>query len=75
MDGKPRPRHGCQGDPSLIQGLQALLEYAEREAQAAGLRLTAQLIGAAALSVSDAETDSYGDGIARYPPMPRDQLH
>jgi hypothetical protein len=75
VDGKRKPRSGRQADPSLIRGLQALLDYAEREAHNAGLRLTAQLIGAAALSVSESEWGSQGDGIDGPLSIPRDRLH
>ena len=59
----------------MILGLSALLDYAEQEARKAGLRLTAQLIGAAALSVADAEGGFHADGIEQFPPIPRNRLH
>jgi hypothetical protein len=55
--------------------LRALLEYAEHEARCRGLQLTAQLIGAAALSVSDTEGWSHEDRIEHLPPIPRNRLH
>jgi hypothetical protein len=75
VDGKRKLRSGRQADPSLNQGLRALLDYAEREARIAGLRLTAQLIGAAALSVADSQLGSQGGETESLPPIPRDRMH
>ena len=50
-------------DRVSIHRLKTVLKYAEEEALGAGLELTANLVGAAALSLSDDE-DSNGDGEA-----------
>ena len=50
-------------DRISIHRLKTMLEYAEEEASGAGLELTANLVGAAALSLSDDE-GSNGNGEA-----------
>ena len=55
--GNERPQVRIERPAAEKQALKRLLEYAERNALAAGLDITAHLIGVAALSISCVPTE------------------